>query len=99
MSLYPKVEHKGCIDICACEEAVAQCVDRSPLHRCARVLAVRLDKQCCVFARQILSAYFGGAMGTNCMPAAAQFCLAVKWKSLAKEKWEATGSLRLIHLV
>lgn len=84
-SLYPHVEHQGCIDACA--EAVPnlqynQLMVREFLHFVLTNNVVSVQgKQ----YRQI----FGGAMGTNCMPPAAQLYLARKWEALAKQRMGA----------
>jgi hypothetical protein len=85
-SLYPHVEHEGCID--ACTEAV-----HNPMGDVRYRLAVQ-DFLRFVLQNNVVSVQgkkykqvFGGAMGTNCMPPAAQLYLARKWETKAKAMW------------
>ena len=88
-SLYPHVEHEGCIDACA--EAV-------PFGDGYNKYIVQ-DFLCFVLKHNVVSVQgrqyqqvFGGAMGTNCMPPAAQLYLALKWEKVAKQQWEKLGA-------
>lgn len=81
-SLYPHVDHTGCINACAGavhgsskEKAMVQCFLQFVLEN--NVVSVQGKHY-----RQV----FGGAMGTNCMPPAAQLYLAREWESVAKQR-------------
>lgn len=81
-SLYPNVEHEGCIHACAAaysgtaeEKFMMQDFMRFVLEN--NVVCVRGR-----YYQQI----FGGAMGTNCMPPAAQLYLALMWEGPIKRK-------------
>ena len=85
-SLYPHVEHEGCID--ACTEAV-----HNPTGDVRYRLAVQellrfvLQNNVVSVQGKKYKQVFGGAMGTNCMPPAAQLYLARKWETKAKALW------------
>lgn len=82
-SLYPHVEHEGCID--ACTEAV-----HNPSGDVRYRLAVQeflrlvLENNVVSVQGKKYKQVFGGAMGTNCMPPAAQLYLARKWETKAQ---------------
>lgn len=81
-SLYPHVEHEGCLDACA--EAVRGDPYKKTMIR--DMLAFVLKNNVVSVQGRQYRQRFGGAMGTNCMPPAAQIYLARKWESLAKQK-------------
>jgi hypothetical protein len=84
-SLYPNVEHKGCIE--ACQEAVPG--DSRVKFMVGDFLEFVLKNNVVsVQGKQYLQ-IFGGAMGTNCMPPAAQLYLARKWEAVAKQRMGA----------
>jgi hypothetical protein len=76
-SLYPHVEHEGCIEACAA--SVAGC----PQFKNAVADLLRFVLECNVVTVQgrHYRQLFGGAMGTNCMPPAAQLYLARCWEA------------------
>jgi hypothetical protein len=84
-SLYPNVEHEGCLN--ACTEAVPGSCQQKCMVR-AFLEFVLKHNVVSVQGRQYKQ-IFGGAMGTNCMPPAAQIYLARKWEALAKQRMGA----------
>ena len=79
-SLYPHVEHEGCIQACA------HAVSGSNREQCtmAAFLQFVLENNVVSVQNKHYLQVFGGAMGTNCMPPAAQLYLAVMWEGVIK---------------
>lgn len=81
-SLYPSVEHDGCVR--ACSAAVCgsprykQCIGEFVRFVLTHNIVTVQGR----YYRQI----FGGAMGTNCMPPAAQLYLAVLWEGRLQQE-------------
>lgn len=85
-SLYPHVEHEGCID--ACTTAVHNPTgDGRYRFAVQEFLRLVLENNVVSVQGKKYKQVFGGAMGTNCMPPAAQLYLALKWESKAKAIW------------
>lgn len=81
-SLYPNVEHEGCMHACASAYRGTS-MEKSMIEECMQF--VLKNNVVCVrgkYYKQI----FGGAMGTNCMPPAAQLYLAIMWEGPIKQK-------------
>jgi hypothetical protein len=74
-SLYPNVDHGGCVD--ACKSAVAP----SAQGYVGDLLEFVLTHNVVQSQNRLFHQIRGGAMGTNCMPPAAQLYLAVKWEN------------------
>lgn len=83
-SLYPSIDQEECVQACA-EAVFAQSgLERSMVEDLLRfVLRNNIVQVEGNYYRQIK----GGAMGTNCLPQAAQLYLAVKWESVLKKQW------------
>ena len=84
-SLYPHVEHKGCIE--ACSEAVPG--NSTVKFMVGSFLQFVLKNNVVSVQGRQYKQIFGGAMGTNCMPPAAQIYLARTWEGLAKQRMGA----------
>lgn len=81
-SLYPNVDHAGCVAACAAA------VHGSGMRRAmvAELLDFVLKNNVVTVQGKYYRQIFGGAMGTNCMPPAAQLYLAREWESIAKQR-------------
>lgn len=85
-SLYPHVEHKGCTD--ACTEAVHNPSGDSRYRAAVQeFLQFVLEYNVVSVQGKKYRQVYGGAMGTNCMPPAAQLYLARKWETKAEALW------------
>lgn len=82
-SLYPHVEHSGCISACAEAVRATSCFTKPMIE--AFLQFVLTHNVVSVQGKQYRQV-FGGAMGTNCMPPAAQLYLALKWEKVAQDK-------------
>jgi len=80
-SLYPHVEHTGCITACAAA------VPGTSQHKAmiADMLRFVLENNVVHVKGRFYRQLFGGAMGTNCMPPAAQLYLAIHWEAVVKQ--------------
>lgn len=81
-SLYPHVEHAGCINACA-GAVHGSSMEKSMV---AEFLQFVLENNVVSVQGRHYKQVFGGAMGTNCMPPAAQLYLAREWEGVAKER-------------
>jgi hypothetical protein len=81
-SLYPHVEHEGCINACA------GAITGSSMMKLmvAEFLEFVLKHNIVTVQDKHYLQIFGGAMGTNCMPPAAQLYLAVMWEGVIKQQ-------------
>lgn len=77
-SLYPHVEHEGCIEACA------SAVKGPPRFKAMVAELVRfvLENNVVTVQGRHYRQLVGGAMGTNCMPPAAQLYLALCWEAV-----------------
>lgn len=83
-SLYPNVEHAGCVE--ACSRAV-------PPHLCNLVkdlLGFLLSTYLVSARGETYQQIYGGPMGTNCMPPAAQIYLAEMWEGVLQQQLRGT---------
>lgn len=85
-SLYPNVPHDPCVAACATALNKGRPGPDSRAHRAAVIALLRF-----VLTHSVATAQgrhyhqvSGGAMGTNCMPPAAQLYLAVRWEEALK---------------
>lgn len=85
-SLYPHVEHEGCID--ACTQAVYNPKGDNRYRLAVQeFLRFVLENNVVSVQGRKYKQIYGGAMGTNCMPPAAQLYLARNWETKAKALW------------
>lgn len=84
-SLYPNVDHAGCIE--ACGRAVPS--NRAPLVK--SLLELVLSTYLVSAQGQTYRQIFGGPMGTNCMPPAAQIYLAEMWEGELQRQMRSAG--------
>ncbi len=88
-SLYPNVEHEGCIDACA---AAVAGQGRFKVA-VADLLRFVLENNVVTVQGRFYRQLFGGAMGTNCMPPAAQLYLALCWEATIRTHMGASFPL------
>jgi hypothetical protein len=81
-SLYPNVEHQGCIYACASAVAGTP-MEKLLVEDCMHVV---LENNIVCVRGKYYKQIFGGAMGTNCMPPAAQLYLAIMWEGVVKQR-------------
>ena len=81
-SLYPNVEHKGCIHACA-SAISGSSMEKSMVEECLQFV---LENNVVCVRGKYYKQIFGGAMGTNCMPPAAQLYLAIMWEGVIKQQ-------------
>ena len=81
-SLYPHVEHDGCIEACAAA------VEGPQRYKAmiADLLRFVLSNNVVTVQGRHYRQLFGGAMGTNCMPPAAQLYLALCWEAVIQRQ-------------
>lgn len=88
--LYPNCPHSGVVDAClAAMLAAGQPPPLASWH--ARLLRFVLTHNIVTVQDRHYKQICGGAMGTNCMPPAAQLYLAIKWEGLLRSVRERTG--------
>lgn len=81
-SLYPNVEHQGCLHACAAAlPGTPQ--EKSMIFECLQFV---LEHNVVCVRGKYFQQVFGGAMGTNCMPPAAQLYLALMWEGVIKQQ-------------
>lgn len=81
-SLYPHVEHDGCSTACA--SAVPGSSEmKTMIEEFVRFV---LKHNVVTVQNRYYQQIFGGAMGTNCMPPAAQLYLAIMWEGVIKQR-------------
>jgi hypothetical protein len=81
-SLYPNVEHKGCIHACAAALSGSS-LEKTMIEECMQFV---LESNVVCMRGRYYRQIFGGAMGTNCMPPAAQLYLAIMWEGVIKQQ-------------
>jgi hypothetical protein len=81
-SLYPNVEHEGCIHACA-SAVSGSALEKSMTQECVRFV---LENNVVSVRGKHYKQIFGGAMGTNCMPPAAQLYLAIMWEGKIQQQ-------------
>jgi hypothetical protein len=81
-SLYPNVEHQGCMYACA-SAVSGSTMEKLLVEDCMKVV---LEKNIVCVRGKYYKQVFGGAMGTNCMPPAAQLYLAIMWEGVVKQR-------------
>lgn len=81
-SLYPNVEHQGCIHACA-SALSGTSMEKAMIEECMQFV---LENNVVCVRGKYFKQIFGGAMGTNCMPPAAQLYLAIMWEGVIKQR-------------
>ena len=83
-SLYPSIDQEECVQACAEALCTSSGLERAMVEDLLRfVLRNNIVQVEGKYYRQIS----GGAMGTNCLPQAAQLYLALKWEAVMKEQY------------
>ena len=82
-SLYPNIDQTDCVNACA--EALQG--DSREKSMVADFLRFILENNFVQVEGEVSRQCSGGAMGTNCLPQAAQLYLAIKWEGVLKRKF------------